>query len=78
MLLARCLGKRDQGPEAFVNYTQALLNAEVRESEQLHAQPPENCNPVLTDGRRVVWRVRKAMLVSEHLRDASKNICLAN
>ena len=79
MLLARCLDKRDQGPEAFVDYTQALLNAEVRESEQLYAQPPENCNPkILTDGRRVVWRVRKAMLVSEHLRDASKNICLAS
>ena len=42
MLLARCLDKRDQGHEAFVaDYTQAFLNAEVRESEQLYAQPPE-------------------------------------
>ena len=43
--------------------TQAFLNAEVREGEQLCAQPPEGWNPkILTDGRRVVWRVRKAML----------------
>ena len=64
MLLARCLDKRDQGHEAFVaDYTQAFLNAEVREDEQLYAQPPEGWNPkILTDGRRVVWRVRKAML----------------
>ena len=64
MLLARCLDKRDQGHEAFVaDYTQAFLNAEVRESEQLYAQPPEGWNPkILTDGRRVVWRVREAML----------------
>ena len=42
MLLARCLDKRDQGHEAFVaDYTQAFLNAEVREGEQLYAQPPE-------------------------------------
>ena len=42
MLLARCLDKRDQGHEAFVAvYTQAFLNAEVREGEQLYAQPPE-------------------------------------
>ena len=52
------------GHEAFVaDETQAFLNAEVRESEQLYAQPPEGWNPkILTDGRRVVWRVRKAML----------------
>ena len=64
MLLARCLVKRDQGHEAFVaDYTQAFLNAEVREGEQLYAQPLEGWNPkILTDGRRVVWRVRKAML----------------
>ena len=64
MLLARCLDKRDQGHEACVaDYTQASLNAEVREGEQLYAQPPQGWNPkILTDGRRVVWRVRKAML----------------
>ena len=64
MLLARCLDKRDQGHEAFVaDYTQAFLNAEVREGEQLYAQPPDGCNPtILTDGRSVVWRVRKAVL----------------
>ena len=63
MLLARCLDKRDQGHETFVaDYTQAFLNAEVREGEQLYAQPPEGWKPkILTDGRRVVWRVRKAM-----------------
>ena len=45
------------------DYTQAFLNAEVREGEQLYTQPPEAWNPkFLTDGRRVVWRVRKAML----------------
>ena len=38
MLLARCLDKRDQGHEAFVaDYTQAFLNPEVREGEQLYA-----------------------------------------
>ena len=64
MLLARCVDKRDQGHEAFVaDYTQSFLNAEVLEGEQLYAQPPEGWNPkILTDGRRVVWRVRKAML----------------
>ena len=42
MLLARSLDKRDQGHEACVaDYTQAFLNAEVREGEQLYAQPPE-------------------------------------
>ena len=64
MLLARCLDKRDQGHEACVaDYTQAFLNAEVREGEQLFAQPLEGWNPkILMDGRRVVWKVRKAML----------------
>ena len=64
MLLARCLEKRDQGREAFVaDCTQAFLNAEVREGEQLYAQPPEGWNPkILMDGRRVVWKVRKATL----------------
>ena len=34
MLFARCLDKRDQGHEASVaDYTQAFLNAEVREGE---------------------------------------------
>ena len=64
MLLARCLDKCDQGHEALVaDYTQAFLIAEVREGEQLYAQPPEGWNPkILMDGRRVVWKVRKAML----------------
>ena len=79
VLLARCLNKRDQGHEAFVaDYTQAFLNADVREGEQLYAQPLEGWNlKILTDGRRVVWRVRKACWVSGRLRDAGKNICLA-
>ena len=57
-------GVSTNGHEAFVaDYTQAFLNAEVREGEQLYAQPPEGWNTkILTDGRRVVWRVRKAML----------------
>ena len=64
MLLPRCLDKRDQGHEACVaDYTQAFLNAEVREGEQLYAQPPEGWNPkILMDGRRVVLKVRKDML----------------
>ena len=34
MLLAKCLDKRSQGHEAFgADYTQAFLNAEVREGE---------------------------------------------
>ena len=59
-----CLDERGQGHEAFVaDYTQAFLNAEVREGEHLHAQPPEERNPKIPmDGRRVVWRVREAML----------------
>ena len=45
----------------MADYTQAFLNAEVREGEQLYVQPPEGWNPnFLTDGRRVVWKVRKA------------------
>ena len=79
MLLAKCLDKRDQGTEASVaDYTQAFLNAENRESEQLYAQPPECWNPKF-------WRMADVWFgecvrpcwVSRHLRDASKNICLA-
>ena len=64
VLLARCLDKRDQGHEAFVaDYAQPSLNAEVREGDQLHEQPPEGWNPkILMDDRRVVWKVHKAML----------------
>ena len=56
MLLARCLDKRDQGQQAFVaDYTQAFLNAEVREGDQLSLQPPGGWSPkLLQDGRRVV------------------------
>ena len=40
-----------------------MCNAEVREGEQLYAQAPECWKPkILMDGRRVVWKVRKAML----------------
>ena len=83
MLLARCLDKRCQGHEVFVtNYTQAFLNAEVREGEQLYAQPPEEWTPkLLQDGRRVVWKVRKVMLgwrtplrrLQEHLLNKMKH-----
>ena len=71
--LARCLDNRDQGHEAFVaDYTQAFLNAEVREGEQLYAQPLEGWNPKMADVCvRPCW-------VSEHLRGAGKNICLAS
>ena len=64
MLLARCLDQRGQGHEAFVaDYTPAFLNADVREGEQLYAQPPDGWTPkLLQDGRSVVWKVRKAML----------------
>ena len=42
MLLERCLDRRVQGHEDFVaDCTQTFLNAEVREGEQLYAQPPE-------------------------------------
>ena len=47
----------------FRHCTQAFLNAEIREGEQLYAQPPEGWTPkLLQDGRRVVWKVRKDML----------------
>ena len=64
MLLARCRDKRDQGHEVFVaDYTQAFLNGEFREGEHPYAQPFEGWNTkILTDGRRAVWRVRKAVL----------------
>ena len=40
-----------------------FLNAKVREGEKLYAHPPDGWNPkILTDGRRVVSTVRKAML----------------
>ena len=60
MLLARCFDKRDQGHKAFVaDYTQAVLNAEVRGVEQLYAQPPEGWNKkILMDGRRVMLGLR--------------------
>ena len=46
------------------DYTQASLNTEVREGEQLHAQPPDGWNPkILIDGRSVgVEKLRKATL----------------
>ena len=77
VLLGRCLNKRDQGHEAFVAYyTQAFLIAEVREGEQLYAQPPEGWNPkIVMDGRRVVWKVRKAMI---GLRGGGRNTCRAS
>ena len=69
MLQARCLDKRDQGHEPFVaDYTQAFLNAEVREGDQLYAQLPEGWNPkILMGGRRVVWKVRKAVAGSSNI-----------
>ena len=78
MLWARCLGRRGQGHEAFVaDNTQAFLNAEVREGEQLYVQAPEGWTPKpLQDGRRVMWKVRKAMLgLREHLQGAGRNTC---
>ena len=78
MLLAWCLDKRDQGQEAFAaDYTQAFLNAEVREGEQLDAQPPEVWDPkILAD----VWfgECVRPCWVAGHLRDAGRNICLAS
>ena len=63
MLLARCLDKRDRATHKLFSTLKFA----------------EGWNPkILTDGRRVVWRVRKATLGSGHLRDAGKNICLAS
>ena len=64
MLFTRCLDRQDHGHEAFVeDYKQAVLNSEVRDGEQLYAQPPDVWTPkLLLDGRRVVWKLRKAML----------------
>ena len=55
---------RGQGHEAFVaDFSQAFLNADVREREQLYMQPPEGWTPkLLHDGRRVERQARKAML----------------
>ena len=51
MLLARCLDKRDQGHEAFVaDYTQAFLNAEVRQSEQAVCATTGIMEPKDSDG----------------------------
>ena len=63
LVLSRCADMRDKGYDAFVgDYTEASLNAEVRDEEQLFALPPEGLKPNhLLDGRRVVWKVRKAL-----------------
>ena len=78
VLLARCLDKRGQGHEAFVaDHTQAFLNAEIREGEQLYVQPPEGWTPkLLQDGGRVMWKVRKKPCSTcEHLRGGGRNTC---
>ena len=82
MLLARCLDERGQGHEAFVvaDCPQAFINAEVREGEQLYAQPPEGCNPKIPmDGRTCgVGKCVRPCWVSGHLRGAGRNTCLAS
>ena len=46
--------KRGQGHEAFVaDYTQAFLDAEVREGEWLYVQPPEGWTPKASAGQQV-------------------------
>ena len=72
MLLSRCLDKRDQGHEAVAaDYTQAFLNAEVREGEQLHLKVGTRrfwmADVWCGEGARTCW-------VFEHLRDAGRNI----
>ena len=63
MLLARCVDRRDQGHEAFVaDYTRAFLNVDVRDGKQMYAQRDGWTPKLLLEGRRVVWKVRKAML----------------
>ena len=55
--------RRDQGHEAFVaDYTQAFLDVDVRDGGQVYAQPDGWTQKLLLDGRRVVWKLRKAML----------------
>ena len=69
MLLARCLDKRDQGHEAFVaDYTQAFLNAEVREGGQLNVPPPEEWTQKSSAGRkRPCWACELLRSAGEHL-----------
>ena len=88
MLLARCLDKRDQGHEDFD--TQAFHNAEVHESEQLYAQPPEGWNPkILMGGRRGVesaqshagssprrWKEHLSSKLKEHGFVQDERVCL--
>ena len=63
MLLAGCLDRRDQGHEAFVaDFTQPFLNVDVRDGEKVYAQPDGWTLKLLLEGRRVVWKVCKAML----------------
>ena len=79
MLLARCLDKRDQGHEAFAaDCTQAFLNAEVREGEQLYTQPPEGWNPKILMADVWFGECARPCWVSELFGDAGKNICLAS
>ena len=76
-LLARCLDKRDLGHEAFVaDYTQAFLNAEVREGEQLYVQPPEGGVPNCCKTADA-WcgEYARPCSVFEHLRDVGRNTC---
>ena len=79
--LARCLDKRDQGHEAFVaDYTQAFLNAEVRQGEQLYVQPPGTVEHKDSDG----WQTCGVESVQSHAgssnisEDAGRNTCRAS
>ena len=64
MVLARCLDKRDQGHEALcgrlhTSFFSTLMSVKANSCTHNHL----NWNSkILTDGRRVVWRVHKAML----------------
>ena len=73
MFLARCLDKGGQGHEAFLaDYTQAFLNAEVCEGEQLYAQPPKGWNTKNFCRTADVWcgRCARPCAACEHLRGA--------
>ena len=77
------LDKRDQGHEAVADYTQAFLNAEVREGEQLYAQPPVGsdglwfgecvrpCYSGQDAGKNMFWQVKRTWICSRRARSVS-------
>ena len=76
MVLSRCADMRDKAYEAFVgDYTQACLNAEVRDGEQRCAQPPGGWKTKTSSGREtgLCGRFGKHCQACARRRDAGRS-----